>query len=214
MPTDRLTLQPGTLRHMVTISAPSTEGDDFGAGGTGWTPVLTARAYLEALEDCFLLFRAEAHRPTEHKVLTAHPRIFATDLGLAGWANRAVDSAASGQQLGALLENQVAHALAASCDWGIDRIAVRHWRDQRSKREVDLLLVHPDGRAVPIEIKAARTVGPADTQGLVAFADSNRESFHRGCLAYCGAQTVDLTPAHLPARSIVALPLHEMLTPA
>ena len=40
------------------------------------------------LEACFLLFRVEAERPSEHKVVIAHPRLFATDVGFAAWAAR------------------------------------------------------------------------------------------------------------------------------
>ena len=107
----------------------------------------------------------------------------------------------------------MAHAIAASTDWSNDRTTLRHWRDQRAKREVDLLLVHADGRTVPIEVKASTSVGHSDTSGLVAFVDTNRESFHRGYIAYCGARTIDLTPARLPSRSILAVPLARLLTP-
>ena len=48
-----------------------------------------------------------------------------------------------------------------------------------------------------MEVKASTSVGPSDTSGLVAFVDTNRESFHRGYIAYCGARTIDLTPGRL-----------------
>lgn len=171
----------------------------------------TARSYLEALEACFLLFRAEAHRPAEHRVLTAHPRVYAADVGLATWALRLIDRAATPTEVGALLENEVAAALSATCEWGPQHIVVRHWRDERAKREVDLLLVHPDGRMVPIEVKAADHVGPADTAGLVAFATDNPAAFHRGYVLYQGAGVIDLSPPSLPDRSIVAVPADALL---
>ena len=176
----------------------------------------TARSYLEALEACFLLFRAEAHRPLEHRVLTAHPRIYATDVGLATWAARMIDRPATPTEIGGLIENDVAVALFSSCDWGRDRIVVRHWRDERAKREVDLLLVHPDGRSVPIEVKAAEHVGPSETAGLLAFASDNPGSFHRGYLVYQGHGVVDLSPPDMPDASIVAIPIGHLLggTPA
>ncbi len=173
----------------------------------------TARSYLASLENCFLVFRVDAHRPSEHKVLTAHPRVFATDVGLASWAARVLDTAPSAGQLGSLLENQIAHALGASTDWSNERIVLRHWRDQRSKREVDLLLVRGDGRTVPIEVKASTSVGPADTEGLVAFALANAGSMHRAHILYCGTRTIDLSPPEFAAGSIVATPLGHLFGP-
>jgi uncharacterized protein len=171
----------------------------------------TVRSYLEQLEASFLLQRAEAHRPAEHKVLTAHPRVYATDTGLASWAMRVIDQPPTPVQLGSLLENRVATALSASIDWRPDRILLRHWRDERAKNEVDLLAIHPDGRTVAIEVKAAVSVSPSDTSGLVAYAAANRDHFHRGVLVYQGERVVDLSPPNLPARSIVAIPIGHLL---
>lgn len=165
----------------------------------------TVRSHLELLEAGFLLRRAEAHRPVESRVLTAHPRVFASDVGLAAWASRARLSPLSATALGALTETAVAHDLMAQADASMDRVEVRHWRDTRTQREVDLLLVHADGRYVPVEVKASRTVGPGDTHGLVNFALRHPESCHRAVLVYEGSQVVDLTPAGSPS-PIVAVP--------
>ena len=110
-------------------------------------------------------------------------------------------------QRGSLLENRVAVSLSATAEWGKDRIAVRHWRDQRAKREVDLLLVHPDGRTVAIEVKASMSVGPDDIVGISAFAAANPDSFKAGYLVYTGDRVVDLTPKGLPKRAIIAVPV-------
>jgi uncharacterized protein len=171
----------------------------------------TVRAYLEQLEASFLLQRAEAHRPAEHKVLTAHPRVYATDTGLAAWAMRVVEQPPTPSQLGSLLENRVATALSASIDWRPDRIIMRHWRDDRAQNEVDLLAIHPDGRTVPIEVKAAVTVSPSDASGLVSYATGNPDHFHRGVLVYQGERLIDLSAPGRPARSIVAVPVGRLI---
>jgi uncharacterized protein len=173
----------------------------------------TTRNYLDALDAAFLMFRVEAHRPAEHKVLTAHPRIHPADVGLSTWAAHVIDAVPAAALLGNLLESQVAHALAATLEWSAARVSLRHWRDQRAKREVDLLLVHDDGRCIPIEVKSSISVGPDSTLGIRAFAAANRESFHRGIVAYCGTRTIDLTPSSLPSRSILAVPISRLLTP-
>ena len=169
----------------------------------------TATSYIDQLETSFLLFRAEALRPSEHKVLTAHPRIYCSDVGLSAWAMglRIPGKLPNPLQRGSLLENRVAVSLSATAEWGKDRIAVRHWRDQRAKREVDLLLVHPDGRTVAIEVKASMSVGPDDIVGISAFAAANPDSFKAGYLVYTGDRVVDLTPKGLPKRAIIAVPV-------
>ena len=165
----------------------------------------TVRNHLEQLESCFLLVRAEAHRPMEHRVVTAHPRVFAADVGLAAWASRAWAGAPSAATTGSLFETSVAHDVMAQCDAHPDRVVVRHWRDNRNKLEVDLLLAHPDGRVVAIETKASSTVGPDDTKGLLAFVDSAPERCHRCVVIYDGSRVVDLTPAGHPC-DVLAVP--------
>jgi uncharacterized protein len=164
----------------------------------------TVRNQIEMLEACFLLFRVEAERPSEHKVVIAHPRLFATDLGLAAWAARAWDGPTTAALLGSLSETAVAHDLAAAASAHRDRVVVRHWRDARNTHEVDLLLVHPDGRLVAVEVKASSTIGPADARPLVKFAESEPDRMVRGIVVYEGSR---VTPLHRPGeREILALP--------
>jgi uncharacterized protein len=164
----------------------------------------TVRAHLEILEASFLLFRAEAERPAEHRVVVAHPRVFATDVGLATWAARAWTKPMSAALLGLLTETLVAHDVSALAHAHRDRIMVRHWRDERNQNEIDLLLVHPDGRHVAIEVKASTSAGPEDTKGLRAFAETFPASCTRAILVYEGTMVKDLSAAKGP--SILAVP--------
>ena len=165
----------------------------------------TVRAHIETLEACFLLVRVEAERPMEHRVVTAHPRVFAADVGLANWAARGWTSRPSAAVRGMLTETLVAHDVIAQANAYRSRIVVRHWRDTRTQREVDLLLVDPDGRFVPIEVKASSAVGPADAGGLVAFLSEHPERAVRGVVVYEGDAVVDLSPRGERGR-IVAVP--------
>jgi uncharacterized protein len=164
----------------------------------------TVRAHLEILEASFLLFRAEAERPAEHRVVVAHPRVFATDVGLATWAARAWSKPMSAALLGSLTETLVARDLSAVANAHRDRVVVRHWRDERNRNEIDLLLVHPDGRHVAIEVKASTSVGPDDTRGLRAFAEAFPVSCVRAVLIYEGPMVKDLSSPKGP--SILAVP--------
>ncbi len=164
----------------------------------------TIRNQLDILESCFLLFRVEAERPSEHKVAVAHPRVFATDVGLAAWAARAWDSLPSAALLGSLTETLVVHDLAAAVSAHTDRVVLRHWRDARNVAEVDVMLVHPDGRLVPIEVKASTVVGPADARGLAKFAAAEPDRFVRGIVIYEGSKVLSLSRPDEP--QLLAVP--------
>ena len=171
----------------------------------------TLRSYIETLESSFLLFRTEAHRSAEHRVLTAHPRIFASDVGLASWALGLAGKNPLPLQFGSLLENLLAVELSSTAYWSHETPKLRHWRNERSQHEVDLLVVHPDGRMVPLEVKGASTVGPGDTRGLLAFAQSHPEEFVSGYVVYTGARVVDLSPKGMPDGSILGIPASLLL---
>lgn len=164
----------------------------------------TVKGHLEMLEAAFLLFRVEAVRPAEHRVVVAHPRVFAADPGFATWAARTWAGRLSAAARGSRSETLVAHDVAAIAHAQSERIVVRHWRDARNAREVDLVLVHPDGRTIPIEVKASTSVGPDDTKGLLAYAAEAGESCSRGVLIYEGSDVINLSPHTGP--QIFALP--------
>ena len=164
----------------------------------------TVRNHIDMLEACFLLFRIEAERPSEHKVVIAHPRLFAADVGLAAWAARAWDGPSTAVLLGSLTETVVAHDLAAAASAHADRVLVRHWRDARNTHEVDLMLVHPDGRLVPVEVKASSSSSPADARGLARFVASERERVVRGIVVYEGTKVLRLSGPGDP--EILAIP--------
>ena len=153
----------------------------------------TVRNHIDLLEACFLLFRVEAERPSEHKVVIAHPRLFASDVGLAAWAARAWDGPSTAVVLGSMTETIVAHDLVAAASAHRDRVVVRHWRDARNTHEVDLMLVHPDGRVVAVEVKASTSVGPGDARGLARFAASEPERLVRGIVIYEGSRVSTLS---------------------
>ena len=165
----------------------------------------TVRNHIDLLEASFLLFRIEAHRPAEHRVVTAHPRLFAADTGLATWAARAWAHQPNAALLGSLTESLVAHDVLAAAEASPDRIVVRHWRDGRNLKEVDLLLTHPDGRFVPIEVKASSSDGPSSTLGLQAFLGEAGDTCQRALVIYEGNRILDLTPSHGPTQ-ILAVP--------
>ncbi len=163
--------------------------------------VETLRSYIDQLESSFLLWRADAQRPQEHRSPTSHPRLYPADTGLAGWAlHRTIPSfpispgnaGFSSSTEGSLVEALVANECAAQGSWCLDPIGVRHWRDTKAKMEVDLVLVDGAGRMVGVEVKAAGAVRGEDARGLRRMATQYGDRFLRGIVVYTGDRVFPL----------------------
>ena len=168
--------------------------------------VETVRAGMQRLDSCFLIHEVLAHRPSEHKTLTQHPKVFAADTGLATWAARAWSQPTTAALTGSLNETRVAHGLCAGADASVERVEVRHWRDKRNQKEIDFLLINPAGKLVAIEVKSASSIGPSATKGLLDFADRHQTTFARGIVFYDGDTPVDLSPSG-QRNTFVGLPI-------
>jgi len=154
----------------------------------------TVQGYLDLCLSSFLLDIAPAHRPSEHQTLTAHPRVFVSDTGLAAWAadTSPAQLVRDSKLLGSLVENLVAVELASQAAWSMEATRLFHWRDSRSGREVDLVLRRPDGSMLAIEVKSASTVSMADAKGLTAFANTAKQWLTRSLIVYTGRTTLQL----------------------
>lgn len=150
----------------------------------------TVMQRLASMEACFLVHQVAGHRPSEHRTLSAHPKIHATDLALAAWAARMDDEPSAGV-LGSMVETFVVNELVAQASWLHQGPTVRHWRDTARKLEVDAVLLSESGRSIAIEVKAATDVRPDDLKGLAAFLSSVRGS-SRGLVFYTGGHTLQL----------------------
>lgn len=154
----------------------------------------TVQGYLDMCASSFLLDVAPAHRPTQHQTLTAHPRVFASDVGLAAWAaETSVDRLVRDTKLsGALLENFVASELTAQAGWMPSSPTLLHWRDTRAAKEVDLVLRRPNGDLLAVEVKSSSSVSMSDAKGLAAFADRAGDRLLNSVIVYTGRVTQQL----------------------
>ena len=150
----------------------------------------TVSQRIASLESTFLLHPLLAHRTSEHRTVVAHPRMHSVDIGLAAWAAR-FDEQSPVHEFGAMVETMVINELAAQASWSSDDIVVRHWRNTAKKREVDCVLVHPDGRTVSVEVKAAADVRDDDLAGLRLYRNEV-DRCHRGIVFYTGNLTLKL----------------------
>ncbi|ALC98363.1 hypothetical protein AM609_00680 [Actinomyces sp. oral taxon 414] len=147
----------------------------------------TVGRYLGILERRFLITllpnlhggitRASRSAPKGHAVDTAST---CESLIRAGH-----DIADSPELLGQTLETWVVNQFLAARGWAALTTEAFYWRDSRTGREVDLVLVDGRGRRLGVEVKLASSIGPSDLRGLRAMREFG--GLHRGFVAYTGA---------------------------
>ena len=147
----------------------------------------TVGRYLDILERRFLITllpnlhggitRASRSAPKGHAVDTAST---CESLIRAGH-----DIASSPELLGQTLETWVVNQFLAAQGWAALTTEAFYWRDSRTGREVDLVLVDGRGRRLGIEVKLASSIGPRDLRGLRAMREFG--GLRRGFVAYTGA---------------------------
>ena len=147
----------------------------------------TVGRYLGILERRFLITllpnlhggitRASRSAPKGHAVDTAST---CESLIRAGH-----DIADSPKLLGQTLETWVVNQFLAARGWAALTTEAFYWRNSRTGREVDLVLVDGRGRRLGVEVKLASSIGPRDLRGLQAMRELG--GLHRGFVAYTGA---------------------------
>lgn len=165
----------------------------------------TVAARLAVLDAAFLMHQLPAHRPSEHRTLTAHPKVHAGDVGLAAWASR-LDDDPPPALFESLVETLVVNELVAQAAWVAPGVAVRHWRDTARKAEVDAVLVDAAGASVAVEVKASTDVRPEDIRGLRSYLASVDQA-RLGVVFYTGELTLPL------AERIWAVPITALWEP-
>ena len=165
-------------------------------------PQTSVKRYMTLLEGLFLVRRVPPWSGSRTIRLVKAPKVYAVDTGLAAYLVDAnVDTLTRRpDRLGPLLEAFVVGEIVKQIGWSRSRPAVHHFRTHAG-REVDVVLEDRRGRCVAIEVKAAESIGPADTKGIEAFASVVGRRFHRGVLLHVGPETVPF------AANIHALPV-------
>ncbi|HEX7879459.1 MAG TPA: ATP-binding protein [Candidatus Eisenbacteria bacterium] len=163
---------------------------------------VTARRYMEILEDTLVLWRIPAWSGSDRGKLVAHPKVILFDLGVRNALLRRPLDKPLPDERGLLLEQFV--GLEILCRTGSlwPDARLHHFRT-RAGLEVDYLL--EVGREVwGIEVKASSSVGRADFRGLNAL-DTHVRTLKRRIVVFLGdrAQAYD---------GVEVLPLAEFLS--
>lgn len=167
--------------------------------------VTTARSYLAQLEAAFLVWLIPAWSTNLSAKVVRRPKLVLPDSGLAAGLLRVDGTTVDrpGGVLGPLLETFVANELRKQAAWSFARPTVSHFRD-RGGTEVDLVLEHPDGRIVAIEVKATSSPKSEDLRGLRLLEQRLGDRFAFGALLSAAPEAVPFGPklAMLPVETL------------
>ena len=148
----------------------------------------TVEGYLSILEDLLLAFRVPVFSRRSRRRVTAHPKLFFSDVGVfrslrpAGPLDRPEEIA------GAALEGLVAQHLRAWIEYSGADAALSFWRT-RGGAEVDFVVYGQDAFWA-LEVKHAGQVRRADLRSLRTFGEDYPQAELR--LLYRGAETLEI----------------------
>ena len=148
--------------------------------------------FLNLMEASYQAIRLPAFSVNRTRRLIKAPKLYWSDTALA------LHLAGESDPRGPHLENLVLMDLLAWRDVQPRRPEVLYWRTAAGQ-EVDFVIETPK-RLLPIEVKAAARVSPADAAGLDAFLDEYPDLTDGALLLYGGAETYPLT------RRVLAVP--------
>ncbi len=151
-------------------------------------PASSIKRYLDLLDLLFIIYRLPAWSNNLTTRAIGTPKLVFVDSGLASYlcgltAKRANHPTAP---VGPLIENFVISELLRQQSWADEPIAFYHFRD-RDGLEVDIVLEHPNGEIVLIEVKASSTVRAEDFRGIRRLADRVGKRFLAGLVLYTGS---------------------------
>jgi uncharacterized protein len=171
-------------------------------------PARTISAHLAHLATAFLVRLIPAWSTNLSAKVVRRPKLVMADVGLAAHLQgvTAAGLARPQTQFGPLLETLVTTELVRQLSWSPNFSTLWHFRD-RSGVEVDLLLEHPDGRIVGIEVKATGTPHLDDLKSLRFLAERLGDRFHFGCLLSTAPEATPFGP------KLAALPLSRLWDP-
>lgn len=147
--------------------------------------------FLNLMEASYLAVRLPAFAANRTRRLIKAPKLYWCDTALA------LHLAGEAEPRGAHLENLVLADLLAWRDVQPTRPEILYWRTAAGQ-EVDFVVETPK-RLLPIEVKSAARVAPADAKGLEAFLDEYAKAADGALLLYGGDEVFPLTRRVLAA---------------
>lgn len=155
----------------------------------------TARRYFDILARYHLLWALPSLRPNVRQRVTAHPKVFGVDTGVAavtnGWSS---DDLAVGTLWGSVFEAMVVGEVVSQASFVDPAARCEFWRSSRGNYEVDLAITTSTGRVIGIEVKASPLVDSGHTRGLQALADVCGDRWLAGFVLHPGEWVEEIAP--------------------
>lgn len=152
----------------------------------------TVEKYLSILEKLYLLRRLPPWHRNVRKRLIKSPKIHLCDSGLASMLAGITESTwmEDRGKFGHLLESFVVQQLGILAGRMTSKTRLWHYRD-KDKVEVDCVLTQGN-RTWGVEVKAAASIQPSDTNGLRRLAEQTDSDFQGGIVLYDGTSILPL----------------------
>jgi predicted AAA+ superfamily ATPase len=151
----------------------------------------TVSAYMNILENLFLVRRLNAWHANIGSRQVKAPKLHVSDAGLlARVLHVDTDRLAQDATLaGTIFETFAVMEIARQCSWSEQEPSLWHYRDH-DRREVDLVLELGNGEIAAVEVKSSATVRPKDFGALRFLRDALGPRFKAGVVLYTGAHTL------------------------
>jgi predicted AAA+ superfamily ATPase len=151
----------------------------------------TAKAYVEILENLFLVRRHQGWHANMGKRQVLAPKTYITDSGLLAHlldcdAARIIEDDALA---GLMFESFAVMELVREAELLPYPATLYHYRD-KEKREVDLIVERYNGTIVAIEIKSGASLHKSDFRGLTYLREQLGDRFIAGIVLYTGRETL------------------------
>jgi len=164
----------------------------------------TVLSHLDLLEEAMVMWRQPGYSPTPGTGAVKRARLIAFDTGIGCVVDRLglnVDNE------GSAAETLVANELRAQTSWTSEDVGTElmHWRF-KNRAEVDIVLAHPDGDLVAIEVKTSTQARPEHTKWLSMFRERYQRDHRRvrTYVFYLGSRVVSYDRHWFVPLSIIA----------
>lgn len=131
---------------------------------------VTVQGYYQILVDTLLgYFIYPFRKKIKRDIITATPKFYLFDVGIANYLARQTVSALKGIVAGKSFENYILMELVAYISLTRKRVEISYWRT-KTGLEVDFILGNAE---VAIEVKISEQVHQQDLKGLIAFCEEH-----------------------------------------
>lgn len=130
----------------------------------------TVEAYFQILIDTWLgYFIYPYHKKIKRELITAMPKFYFFDVGVANYLARRMVLDLKGEIAGRSLEHLILMELMAYRDIRKKRFDIQYWRS-KTGLEVDFIL---DDAKIALEVKISKEVHQEDLKGMLAFCEEH-----------------------------------------